>query len=123
MRNRRSRRPRYGLILVAVVGGFLVPVVLRNPLPSASAAPGMAAVVEPSDTIAWPSAVPLLYTGGTFRIVWRPSDVAPASRDGLPCVTAGGPGQICAPYTSGERPADMLTAVIEQRGYHVTAVH
>ena len=123
LRNSRLRLLLALLILVVVVGGFLVPLILRNPLPGAEAADGMAAVVEPSDTIDWPSAVPILYTGGTFRVVWRPNDTEPATHDGLLCVTADGPGQICAPYAAGQRPADGLVREIERRGYHVDGVH
>jgi hypothetical protein len=62
---------------------------------------------------------PTIAPGGTLRIVWQSDDLAPAAHAGQVCVSADGPGQICASYTAGERPADSLTRAVRRRGYRV----
>lgn len=118
-RDRRLRQALGALILLALGVGFVLPVLWRNPLPRASAGGFDTATLEPSDTTGFPTAIPIVSPGGTLRIAWRPTDVAPASHDGVICVTADGPGHVCVTYTVGERPADTLSREIRRRGYHV----
>ncbi|HEY6960595.1 MAG TPA: hypothetical protein VI408_01760 [Gaiellaceae bacterium] len=66
-----------------------------------------------------PIRLPQAPPANVVDVRWRDTDVAPASTAGRICLTDAPRGQICATYTVGEKPADVLTRQLNAQGLSV----